>query len=360
MSFIKEMGDAIGSALRGHVGGNVVQGAQTGKTAQQITAMLNGVVRATGRAPQASDLPQRASQRETQRPPRRSDLPQRQTAGAVPVTIQNNKGWAPQAEKIFPNAPVLKQIAADTARNERFAGRGPGSRMPMGRDTTDPASLRLFSQAGKPPVRPGQSRHDKRVDAVRQGLAKTSALAIPLLTKIAGGIGAAVAVVAVPLGIQRLASSQLESQRHLSRFSGRIAKTMALMEVQNIHLGIRQARATSASTQLLGNATRELRERLQPIHGDFMNVANKLAADAAKSTSWVIDLWRTLGHPPWPHAEGMGRDAEQDRRWGWRWGGHDADPEKDPEGIGFEKFLRLMNPVAQPRNAGVTLGRRGP
>jgi hypothetical protein len=320
MSFIKDMGDAIGSALRGHVGGNVVQGAQTGKTAQQITAMLSGPMRATGRAPQATDLPQRTP------------------TAPVPVIIQNNQGWAPQASKIFPNAPVLKQIAADTARNERLAGRGPDRKTPMGRETTDPAFLRTIAQAGKPPVR-GQAKTDKKMVSV---LGKLAAVLPGPLKAVVAGMALGVATLKLPGMIRDMGMAHLQSQAKLSRFSGAIARTTALMEVQDIQLGIRQARATGQSTERLGGAVRELRDTMQPYGGFWSSFKQDFSTGVVQFQTDILKIIEKIAF--------LGQEDRVKKA---------LEGEAADKGPAFEEFLRIMNPpVAQPRNAGVDL-RRG-
>ena len=364
MSFIKDMGDAIGQALRGHVGGNVVQGAQEGKTAQQITAMLSGVTRATGRAPQTSDLPQRKTrERAGDAAQSTMGLPQRRTPNA------GGEGgaarWAAQSIKIFPNSVTVQKAAAQERSEEiniRHAAAGrkklgidatdpaflsaisqagaPSRRTPMGRlgpRMADPAFLRTIAQAGKPPV-----REQKQTDKKLLGVLGRLATKLPGWLKIAGvAVVASAAVVKLPSIIRNMATGRLQEQATLSRFSGTIARTTALMKVQDIHLGLRQARATGKATERLGSAARELRDTLQPYGGAWDSLKTNVSFAITKGMNEAIEgieYIMTLGNP-----ELIKRALEG---------------EKDPQGIPFEQFLRKLNPVAQPRNAGVPLDRR--
>jgi len=322
MSFLSDLAKTIADystkTARSHYGGTVLEGAQEGKTAQQITAMLSGAIRATARPP--ADLPQRRAE---------------SSAGG------GGGHWATQAIKLFPKSVIIQKAAAQERREQIDFKHAAAGHVKMARDMTDPAFLQTISRGGAPPSK----ERVRPVEKMTLGVLGKLAAMLPGPFKLAGAaIGLGVAVAKMPSIISSMAMGRLQEQDTLSRYSGRIARTMALMQVQDIHLGMRQARATAASTEFLGRQTRNLRETMQP-YSEAWGVAKNVGLGLGAG---YVD-WLAKSH------EIMAKLAS-----GWYvaniLSGGNAPTfgaTKQSEMIPVQEFLRVMNPGAKPHNQGV-------
>ncbi len=310
MSFISD----IGKSIAGYMGGTVLEGDQKGKTAPQITAMLSGITRSTGKAAKLPALPK-------QKP--------------LPVEVTKTS-WKDQA-KTFPNSLVVqreveKERVASIEAKHQAAGR-----KKMGRETTDPAHLALFSGGPAPsPVSKKREQTDKKMVGVLTQLAQV--LPGPLKA-VGAGMAAGMALVKLPGMVQNMAMGRIQEQSGLARYNGRIARTLALMQVQDIHLGLRRARMSASSIESLGSATRDLRETTSPYAIAADVTKNVLAEAVTKITNEMvtkIEQVATFGNRDrFREAIGAGEDGE---------------------GLPFQTFLREMNPpVAQAGNQRVVV-----
>ncbi len=302
----------IAKGIAGYMGGTALEGPQEGKTAHQITAMLSGAMRSTGKAPSKTSLPKQK-----------------------PIEVEMTPStWRNQA-KIFPNSPIVRQEAEkERVANINLIHRQAG-RKKMGRETTDPAHLALFS-GGPPPAPVGKKKSENKLNAVLRDLVGK----LPTAMAIVGvGASAGAALVKFPGMVRDMSMDKLKAQAGLSRYSGKIARTMALMNVQDVRLGIRTARATAVSIAVLGKTTRELRNTLQPYEAAGIGISNIVLASHAVVANAVVKALEfplTFGNPQVRKA---------------LFGGGKAD-----EGLPFQTFLQTMNPpVAQARNERVAV-----
>ena len=315
MSFLGQ----LASLVAPHLGGTVLQGAQEGKTAQQITAMLGGALRATSRAPKASDLPQR----------------DRSVVEGASRTMMN-------LVKIFPKSEVVQREAAKEQREEINIRHQAMGHVKMGPAMTDPAFLQTMARGGRPEIRPDKLPVSaKLVTPLSRLTTAITALnpAVGLATK------ASLAVAGATVAAITMSRAQLRGNERLGHYDARIAATMARMNIQQIQLDYRRARATAASTETLGSAIRGLNETLAPFEQAGAKTRNYVAAGVAK----IVDVGMEI--------------ATYTNLWLYllkKWGESGEDKE-DKEGgrIPFQHFLRTMNPRAEPRNQRVIL-REGP
>lgn len=310
MTFISE----IAKSIAGYMGGSVLEGPQEGKTAHQITSMLSGAMRSTGKAPSKTSLP-------------------KQKAIEVEMTPAT---WRNQA-KIFPNSPIVRQEAEkERVANINLIHRQAG-RKKMGRETTDPAQLAALS--GGPPPAPVARKREKTDNKLVGVLGQLAAVLPAPIKGAVMAAGVAIAAVKFPLMLKEASRARLAEQSELGKYSGRIARTMALMQVQDVHLGLRTARTTSSGIESLGKSTRRLGDTLQPYEAAGTNLRNAINDATNNMVSTMVrfgEFFMSGGHP-----DALGRDAAARR--------------KGP-GLPFQEFLQTMNPpVAQARNERVAV-----
>ncbi len=238
----------IAKMLGPYVGGSVVESANVGfsNNAQRLTAML-------GR--QAKEMAPKASQLPKQQP--------------VPVTMAPG---APTSRGIG-RPPVLPPPYELSPSNVPGATGRPGRALPR------PGEQR---KQGMPPiVSAAAGVAAPKLIKVLGNLAK----ALPPIAKVAAAaIGTFIGIAKMPFMIRSMAESQLKAQEHLSRYSGRIARTMAFMKLQDVHLGMRTARQTAGSIQFLGKQTRVLKDILQP-YGAAADITRNLTLGLAARVS---------------------------------------------------------------------------
>ena len=299
----------IAAMVSSRMGSTVLEGALEGKTAQQITAMLGGALRSSGRAPKttAESLPKR----------------ERSVVERASQTMTN-------MAKIFPKSEVVQREASKEKRQALEIKQKERGYTKMGRETTDPNALRTFARGGTPPVRRPGLPAKKLPDAMeRLGNIFTAVGGkLGVIGKVATvGVAATVATIA-------FARRQLRLQEPLARFSPQIAQTMAQLQVQRLRLDIRTARATGHSTERLGDAVRGMNEALQPWVEVGTNVKNAAATLGARIVQFGIPVAETSPVPMLlkQFLSGVGRE----------------------EATQFEKFMQgFVGNQAEPRNLGV-------
>ena len=307
---------AIAKMLGPYVGGSVIESANVGfsNNAQRLTAML-------GR--QASEMAPKASQ-----------LPKRQP---VPVVVA--PGSPTSRGSGVPPVITPPQAPPSATAGIRGATGRPGVPLPQVGEQRRP---------GAPPVRIPQGYHKKML-----GVLGSLATAVPVWGKVtAAAVAAGVALVKMPSLIRGMAERQLSSQAHLSAYSGRIARTMAFMKLQDVHLGMRTAAQTERSFSFLGRQTRALKDTLQPYGAAWENVQNVTLGIGARAASEAIRLMEHGGPSRYlagAAVEALGFGDPYDLRETFGLGG--GDPKWHP----FQVVMQEMkNPI--PRNAGVGRG----
>lgn len=111
---------------------------------------------------------------------------------------------------------------------------------------------------------------------------------------------------------EKLASTMLERQRELARFSPQIARGLMRLERQQLGLKIGRAAATGTSTGQLADTLGRLRADMEPLRRTFITVGNHLAILVAQGGS--ILAWLAKKHPAVAALQKWAEKSEEELR----------------------------------------------